>query len=73
VEGVIVLYITIDEDGNAKVTDIVKPLGLGLEERTVKIIEGAWYFSPAMLDGVPIPYIYSVEVNFICIGRPPPP
>jgi len=64
VEGIVVLDITIDEDGNAKVTDIVKPLGVGLDDTAIGTIEEAWKFSPAMLDGVPIPYIANVEVGF---------
>ena len=63
-EGIVVLYITIDEDGKATVTDIIKPMGLGLDESAVKTIEEQWKFSPAILDGVPIWYIAKVVVGF---------
>ena len=63
--GRVVLAITIDEDGNAKVTDIVKPLGSGLDKSAIKTVEEAWIFSPAMLDGVPIPYFSHVNINFV--------
>ena len=63
-EGRVMLAITIDENGNAKVTDIVKPLGLGLDESAIKTVEEAWKFSPAMLDGVPIPYISFADIRY---------
>jgi len=64
VDGIVVLKITIDEDGNVKVTDILKPMGLGMDESTIRTIEEEWKFSPAMLDGIPIPYIACVEAQF---------
>jgi len=73
VAGSVVLGITIDEDGNAKVTDILKPMGVGMDESAIRTIEEEWKFSPAMLDGVPILHIASVEVHFTCYGCAPPP
>ena len=44
--GFVVLNVIIDEDGNVKVTDIVKPMGAGMDENTVIEIEKYWKFSP---------------------------
>ena len=52
-EGTMILLIDIDEAGNAKVTDIVKPLGIGLDDNAVKTIEEIWKFSPATRASVP--------------------
>jgi TonB family protein len=52
-EGWCALIVTIDEAGAAKVTEILKPLGMGLDDSAVKTIEESWKFTPAMRDGVP--------------------
>lgn len=64
-EGNVVFYATIDEAGAAKITEIVKPLGLGLDDNAIKAIEETWKFSPAMRDGVPFTMKdVSIEVRF---------
>jgi len=64
IQGIVVLGITIDKDGNVMAADIIKPLGLGLDESSVKTIEEEWKFSPAMIDGVPVLSFVVVEVSF---------
>jgi len=54
VEGLILLSVNIDEDGNLKITDIIKPLGMGLDDNTITTIEKTWKYSPAFRDGVPV-------------------
>ena len=63
-EGLILFRAVIDEDGNAKVTDIIKPLGMGLDENAVRTIEEIWKFSPAMRDGVPVETDSYIDVRF---------
>ena len=65
VKGWSLLCITVDETGNAKVTEIIKPLGLGLDDSAVKTIEESWKFTPAMRDGVPFEMNdVRIEVSF---------
>jgi len=64
VEGTVALEGIIDEDGILKVTNIVKPLGAGLDDRTIETVEKTWKFSPAMRDGIPVPYDACIEVHF---------
>jgi TonB family protein len=64
VSGSVVLKTVVDENGNAKVVDVLKPLKAGLNTSAIDAVEKTWKFSPATLDGVPIPYIAIVEVKF---------
>jgi len=64
-QGTVWLSASIDENGVVKVTDILKPLGAGLDDNAVKTIEETWRFSPAMRDGAPIPFDFVlIEVMF---------
>lgn len=62
--GIIVFSVVIDEDGNVKVTDIIKPLGMGLDDKSVRNIEENWEFSPAMRNGVPVSMDSVIEFQF---------
>jgi TonB family protein len=53
VSGRIVFTANIDEDGTPRIVDIIKPLGAGLDDNAVRVIEKTWKFSPATRDGVP--------------------
>ncbi|MDR0310263.1 MAG: TonB family protein [Acidobacteriota bacterium] len=71
VAGWIALRAVINEDGNVKVTDILKPLGAGLDDNAVRTIEESWKFSPATRDGVPIVFPITIDVTFDLPGPPP--
>jgi TonB family protein len=59
----VVLKMVIDVDGRAKNIDVVNPLGLGLDEQAVLAIQ-RWKFKPGEKDGVPVPVMAQIEVNF---------
>jgi TonB family protein len=61
--GTVVLKMVIDVDGRAKNIDVVNPLGLGLDEQAVLAIQ-RWKFKPGEKDGVPVPVMAQIEVNF---------
>jgi len=62
--GCIYLKTVIDEDGKAKILEILKPLGAGLEDNAIRTIEETWKFSPATFDGVPFTIDSVIEVCF---------
>jgi TonB family protein len=62
-EGVVMLWIIVDAQGNVRNVRIAKPLGMGLDEEAVKTVS-TWRFKPSMRQGVPVPVQAEVEVRF---------
>ena len=61
--GTAVLKVVVDVDGVAKNIEVVKSLGMGLDEQAVLAIQ-QWKFKPGEKDGVPVPVMATIEVNF---------
>ena len=57
------LRIIINELGVARVLDVIKPSGFGLDEQAVEAIK-QWRFEPPMVNGKPSKILVVVEVNF---------
>jgi len=62
-QGTVVLMIVVDEKGNARDLKVIRPLGLGLDQKAIEAVE-KWRFKPGMKDGKPVPVQATVEVNF---------
>jgi TonB family protein len=62
-QGTVVLKIVVDTDGLAKDISVVSGQGLGLDEQAVTAIM-QWKFNPGQKDGVPVPVLATIEVNF---------
>jgi TonB family protein len=62
-QGTVVLSIVVDPSGKARDIKVIRPLGLGLDEKAIEAVS-KWRFKPGMKDGVPVPVRASVEVNF---------
>jgi TonB family protein len=62
-QGTVVLMIIVDEHGMPQGIRVVRPLGLGLDEKAIEAVE-KWRFRPAMKDGRPVKVEATVEVNF---------
>ncbi|MCI0349412.1 MAG: energy transducer TonB [Acidobacteriales bacterium] len=62
-EGRVVLWVVLNPDGRIGEVRIVKPLGMGLDERAVDAVR-TWRFEPAKRDGVPVPVQINIEVNY---------
>jgi TonB family protein len=61
--GTVLLRLVVDVDGRAKNIEVVNGLGLGLDEKAVMAIQ-QWKFKPGEKDGVPVPVLASIEINF---------
>jgi TonB family protein len=62
-QGTVVLWIVVDAAGVVTDCRVVKPLGLGLDEKAVETVR-TWKFKPAMRNGTPVPVRVMVEVSF---------
>lgn len=62
-QGTVMLAIVVDTDGKAKNIRVVRPLGMGLDEKAVEAV-GKWKFKPGQKDGRPVAVMANVEVNF---------
>lgn len=62
-QGTVVLAIVVDPSGKARDIRVVRPLGLGLDEKAIEAVM-KWRFKPGMKDGQPVAVQATVEVNF---------
>lgn len=62
-QGTVVLWIVVDAAGSVTDCRVVKPLGLGLDEKAVETVR-TWKFKPALRNGTPVPVRVMVEVSF---------
>ena len=62
-QGTVVLWIVVDAQGGVTDARVVKPLGLGLDEKATETVR-TWKFKPALRGGTPVPVRVMVEVSF---------
>jgi periplasmic protein TonB len=62
-QGTVLLFAIIDEHGNPRDIRVIRPLGLGLDQKAIEAVE-KWKFSPGKKDGKPVPVQAQIEVNF---------
>ena len=62
-QGTVVLNVVVDEHGNPRDLKVIRPLGLGLDQKAIEAVE-KWKFSPGKKDGKPVPVLATIEVNF---------
>jgi TonB family protein len=61
--GTVVLSIVVDAQGMPRNIKVVRPLGLGLDEKAIEAVM-KWRFRPGMKGGRPVATQAQVEVNF---------
>ncbi len=61
--GTVVLWLVVGSDGKPKDIRVVRPLGLGLDEKAVEAVS-TWRFRPGQKDGQPVATMVNVEVTF---------
>ncbi len=62
-QGTVVLSIVVDPSGKARDIRVIRPLGLGLDEKAIEAVN-KWRFKPGLKDGSAVPVQATVEVNF---------
>jgi protein TonB len=62
-QGTVVVLIVVDTQGSVTDARVVKPLGLGLDEKALETVR-TWKFKPGMRNGIPVPVRVMIEVSF---------
>ena len=63
-QGVCIVALIVDTQGNPQNVHVIRPLGMGLDEKAIEAVR-KYKFKPAMRDGrTPVPVMVNVEVNF---------
>jgi len=63
-QGVVLISLIVDAQGNPQNPRVVRPLGMGLDEKAMEAVR-KYKFKPALKDGhIPVPVMITVEVNF---------
>jgi TonB family protein len=63
IQGICVVSMIVDAQGKPQNPRVVRSLGYGLEEKAIQAVK-KYKFKPAMKNGVPVPVMITVEVNF---------
>ena len=62
-QGTVVLLIVVDSQGDVADVSVLKPLGMGLDEKAVSTVR-TWKFHPALRNNTPVAVRVSVEITF---------
>ncbi len=62
-QGVVVLSIIVDAQGNPQRIHVVRALGMGLDEKAIEAVR-QYKFKPAMMGAKAVPVEINIEVNF---------
>lgn len=62
-QGDVLIQLVVDENGNPTAIKVVRPLGLGLDEKAVEAVT-KWRFKPGMKDGKPVKVQATIQVTF---------
>ena len=62
-QGSVLVAVEVDEQGLVRSVRIMKPAGLGLDEKALEAVK-KWRFRPATRDGHPVSVPASIEVSF---------
>jgi TonB family protein len=62
-QGVCLVELIVDENGNPRNVRVVRPLGMGLDQKAIEAVS-QYRFKPATMGGKPVPVKVNIEVNF---------
>jgi TonB family protein len=65
-QGKVLLSIVVDVDGKSKDILVVRPLGMGLDEKAIEAV-AKWRFRPGYKDGQRVQVKANIEVNFVLL------
>src|ERR1700674_5808578 len=62
-QGTVVLFVIVDEKGNPRDLKVIRPVGLGLDQKALEEVQ-KWKFNPGKKDVKPVAVQATIEVNF---------
>jgi TonB family protein len=62
-QGAVMLSVVVDETGRPTNIHVIRPLGLGLDEKAIEAVQ-QWTFKPGMKNGVAVPVQAQLQVTF---------
>jgi len=62
-EGVVILDMVVDRDGNVGDVRVLRPLAYGLTEAAITAVK-QWKYEPSTVDGAPVAVVFTVTVRF---------
>jgi protein TonB len=62
-QGICLVGLIVDAQGNPQQVHVVRPLGMGLDEKAIEAVR-QYKFKPAMFKGKAVPVEINIEVNF---------
>lgn len=62
-QGVCLVELIVDENGNPRNVRVLRPLGMGLDQKAIEAVS-QYRFRPATMGGKPVPVKANIEVNF---------
>jgi protein TonB len=62
-QGVVLVYLIVDKNGNPQNPRVVRALGMGLDEKAIEAVM-KYRFHPAMKEGKPVAVPINIEINF---------
>jgi TonB family protein len=62
-QGVVLIALIVDKDGNPQSVHVARALGMGLDEKAMEAVR-QFKFKPALREGKPVACYATVEVNF---------
>lgn len=62
-QGMVLIRVLVDEDGLPRLVGLMAGAGMGLDEKALEAVR-KYKFKPATLEGIPVPFLMTVEVNF---------
>jgi protein TonB len=63
VSGIVILEATISPTGCVRAARVLRSVELPLDVAALRAVSG-WRFTPTLLDGIPVPVVMTVTVNF---------
>lgn len=62
-QGICIVELIVDAQGNPQQVKVVRPLGMGLDEKAVQAVK-QYRFKPAVFHGKPVPVMVDISVDF---------
>ncbi len=62
-QGLCIVEVVVDANGNPRDPKVIRPLGMGLDEKALEAVK-QYRFKPAMLNGKPVAVRMDIEVDF---------